>query len=299
MILCYLHCLENNIDFSLFDKNGKFSPKHDWLEFFEPFCPIVEEQFHSKYNMRDHFGDMSYKQILKEIVLFSKKGDKDIPAYKRLTLRLFGDRYKKKHAFNYYTYELFATARFDRDASATISLDNYNIHGNLQHACQHLINKTWKYNTQTAEEVNQLQKSITLPSEYIGFHIRGGDKFSEYELQTVEEYINLAETRTAIKNVFVLTDDYTVIENLEKKYPLWNFYTLCNKNERGYFHKEFLKKNKAEIRAAHIKLFASMDLLAGAELFVGTFSSNPGMYLGMRMDEGKSIGVDFEKWFIW
>jgi len=36
-----------------------------------------------------------------------------------------------------------------------------------------------------------------------------------------------------------------------------------------------------------------------AQIFIGTYSSNPGMYLGMRMPKNKTVGVDFDKWLIW
>ena len=46
-------------------------------------------------------------------------------------------------------------------------------------------------------------------------------------------------------------------------------------------------------------MFASIDILSRAEYTVGTFSTNPGMFLGMRMAKGKMIGVDYDSWMIW
>lgn len=67
---------------------------------------------------------------------------------------------------------------------------------------------TWKYNLGVEKEVHNLILSLGLPSEYIGFHIRGGDKFLEHKIEPIENYFSRNET--CIKNVFVLTDDYTV-----------------------------------------------------------------------------------------
>ena len=74
---------------------------------------------------------------------------------------------------------------------------------------------------------------------------------------------------------------------------------MCAPEERGYFHQKFKKQSKEIIRAQHLRLFASMDILASSELFVGTFSSNPGMYLGMRMERDKTYSVDVPEWVIW
>ena len=47
-----------------------------------------------------------------------------------------------------------------------------------------------------------------------------------------------------------------------------------------------------------ITLFATMEILNRAELFVGTYSSNMGMFMGMR-NPSICRGVDFDHWLIW
>ena len=42
-----------------------------------------------------------------------------------------------------------------------------------------------------------------------------------------------------------------------------------------------------------------MEVLRNADIFVGTYSSNPGMFLGMCMDENRVYGIDFDKWLLW
>ena len=96
-----------------------------------------------------------------------------------------------------------------------------------------------------------------------------------------------------------LTDDYRIIEKLNRNYPDWKFLTLCDKQSKGYYHRSFSEKDKMFKRDQHINLFASIDILTRSELFVGTFNSNVGMYLGMRMKENKCFGIDFDKWLIW
>ena len=60
-----------------------------------------------------------------------------------------------------------------------------------------------------------------------------------------------------------------------------------------------MRSGKEERRAKLLQLFASIDILASARYFVGTFSSNPGMYLGMRMDRSHAFSADGDDWRIW
>jgi hypothetical protein len=128
---------------------------------------------------------------------------------------------------------------------------------------------------------------------------RSGDKNIETQLFDVSKYIEKTQLYSGIKDVFILTDNYLIIEDFQSQTENRNIYTLCRKEARGYFNDDFQKQNEEFKRPAHEKLFASVDILSRAYCAVGTFSSNPGMYLGMRMPNGKMLGVDMEKWQIW
>ena len=147
--------------------------------------------------------------------------------------------------------------------------------------------------------IDQLIASAGLTESYIGFHIRGGDKFNEDELYPVEQYFDQAVSRSACRNAFILTDDYRIIQGIQQKYPDWTIGTLCTDEEHGYYHQEFLKKDKDYIKRMTIRLFASIEILKRSEMVIGTFSSNPGMFLGMAMEEGKCFDVAGRDWQIW
>jgi hypothetical protein len=173
------------------------------------------------------------------------------------------------------------------------------INCDFQTACSFLVDFTWKYNSAIDQKINNLIQSLNLPNEYIGIHIRRGDKKIEFNSFGIDEYLKKAELITNVRNAFILTDDYNVINELQSRFRNWQIYTLCEKYEKGYLHTEFLTK---EIEFKHkqlIKLFASMDVLYKSNLFVGTFSSNPGMYLGMRRPKNSSVGIDFPSWRVW
>ena len=185
------------------------------------------------------------------------------------------------------------------DLNKQYSFPSLGISGNLRMVCQELINLTWVYTEEMKRKSDLLKQTLNLPSNYIGLHIRGGDKFIEAKTQEIDVYMAKAISLTDCKNAFVLTDDYSIIEDLKLRYKDWTFYTLCNSSERGYFHQQFKRQNVGDKENNLIKLFASIDLIAESELFIGTFSSNPGMYLGMRMNPSKTFSVDIPEWVIW
>ncbi len=274
MILAMLYCLTYKIQFVLYSKDAIFGNKEGWKDYFLPFVKENKKDFNEKYNRRQSRPNRKLDRIKAKI-------------YKILT------------GIDYFTYDLWPYFHNREMEKHNYFIPELGINGNLQEACATLIKLTWNYNAETEIVIKEKIKSINLTEEYIGFHIRSGDKFIEAEMKSIEVYMNKAKEISQIKNIFVLTDDYRLIELLKKEYSSFNFYTFCKEDERGYFHGEFQKNNKDQIRDAHLNLFASIDVLSGSKAFVGTFSSNPGMYLGMRMAGKHCYGVDLEQWQIW
>lgn len=101
-----------------------------------------------------------------------------------------------------------------------------------------------------------------------------------------------AAKATELRDAFILTDDYRVIETLRRDYPDWTFHTLTRPDERGFVYKQAITDNTEN----WIKLFAAMELITQSQLFVGTVSSNPGMFAGMLMDN--FIYLDAPMWLL-
>jgi hypothetical protein len=275
MILAMLYCLENKIRFTLFSKNANFAYKEGWNDYFLPFCEENKSRFHAKYNHR-------YPRYI----------------YKRE--RLFYFLYRILKYNNFLTFQLWDQMRDRNLENKTYNIPELGINGDLRDACRILIKLTWRFNPNTQERINQLISSLQLPEKYIGFHIRSGDKLSEVKLLAPSIYIEKTKHLSDIRDAFVCTDNYQVIKELENQYAKeWDIYTLCEQGERGYFHVEFQNQTKEVKKESHEKLFASIEVLSRSVLFIGTYSSNPDMFLGMRMPKDKVIGIDLEKWQIW
>jgi len=272
MILVMLYCLRRQLRFTLYSQDAGFGFGRGWNDYFLPFCPEDNNPLHSFFNMR-------------------------FPHKYPLFLRMM-DMFRKSLRNACLTSDVFHSAR-TMDIREDICIPELGLSGDLRTICRRLIEMTWRYNSETAQRIRTIVTDLNLPAQYLGLHIRGGDKFIETERLDIAVYMDKAAQITDIRSAFVLTDDYRVIESLCETYLEWDFYTLCDESEKGYYNKRFRKEKASVRRHKMINLFASMDILAEAEAFVGTFSSNPGMYLGMRRTSAQTFSVDIPEWKIW
>ena len=128
-------------------------------------------------------------------------------------------------------------------------------------------------------------------------HVRAGDKITERDLITPQKYLDKAKTFSDCHNIFVATDDYRIYEQLRDDNPDYKFYTSTSPEERGNDTEKLFASSNDIIRNNLIEMFASVEVFLHSELFVGTYSSNPGLFVGMLIDE-KMVGMDYDKWLI-
>jgi len=79
--------------------------------------------------------------------------------------------------------------------------------------------------------------------EYIGMHIRWGDKYTETTLLPVDEYITILHTathNTRIRKIFLMSDDYSAYETLSARLPDFEIFTLIPENSHGNFQYSFV-----------------------------------------------------------
>ena len=295
MILAMLYCLEHKIQFKLYSCCANFKIEKGWIDFFEPFCEEVYDIFHSKYNYR--YPIPSFYELLK-----SEKKSRFFMLFKWKLKYIFNTIFvipilKKKYKFDLFTYEIFDKMRSNILLQNHFYIPELGIDGSLQDACQRLIEITWIYKKSIKCEIYNIISSIKLPDSFIGLHIRSGDKYLESNIYSLESYMNKVQALSDEQNLFILTDDYSIIEELNARYKDYHVFTLCEVSERGYFHSSFCKENIDYKKYHLLKLFASVEIISSSKLFVGTYSSNPGMYLGCRIQE-RMYGIDRDKWFI-
>ena len=158
------------------------------------------------------------------------------------------------------------------------------INGFTQDVAGQVLRIVWKLNPSVKQQIDDKISYLSMTSPYTGFHIRGGDKIIEANIINSDMYIQSAIKNNSPKNAFILTDDYRIFESICNKFPDWTFTTLCKENERGYIHEEYMK------------LISSVEILSKSSKFYGTYTSNPGMFLGMRMGKKNMVGLDRKNW---
>lgn len=305
MIFAIAYCLIHRIKFKLYSKDANFAYDSGWNDFFEPFSEETLDDFHSYLNRRKRFPSIC-KFIIKKIVY-----NKAIPtwAFDRFKWYMIKQYikepfYKYKYGFNYYTFELWNRFEKFNPYNNQSILDQHVVtdlySGDLRWLIKTVIDITWKYNPVVETEIKAVLLSLDLPKEYLGMHIRLGDKILEDKLFDYTEYFDLLNeiNRPIVcKNIFILTDDYSVIEKVKLKYPEFNIYTLCKPDESGYNNNNFNQQTDIQKRTQLVRLFASVEVLIESKFFVGVLNSNPGIYISLRKIEN-TYWVDKENQLI-
>lgn len=274
MILAMLYCLDRRIRFVLYTPpDGSLSIRKGWNDYFQPFC---------EQTTLTVFKDLDVRYLMQKL-----------PFSERLRRAVI----KRKTGFHYYTYELWEKFRSDEFVNERFNIPNLGINGDLLHATSRLIGMVWNYSTDIKGPISSMITESGLPMEYVGLHVRGGDKSIEAKVFEPDEYMELIKKHTKQKNIFVLTDEFRHLKYLRDKYTDFSFYSMCGENEMGYDFKSFQKLDKAAQLREYIKLLASMEVLKNASLSFGSYKTNPGMFLGMCIGE-RFVGIDSDRWLV-
>ncbi|MBC7399964.1 MAG: hypothetical protein H7289_08460 [Mucilaginibacter sp.] len=274
MIFGMIYCLKYQYQFVLYTGNSKFNINKGWTDFFEPFCEeITSSWFHKKFNKRE----IPPKIKLKNLLAWS--------AY-----RLFNGN-------TALTYELFPKFYNGDFENEQFDFQELGLKGNLRDVSREFVKMVYRFNSETKTNIQQIVSSQSLPTGYMSLNIRRGDKDTEFDFVPISAYVDKASELPDLKDIFILTDDYAVIENMQKDYPYLNFYTLVKREERGYVHADFMNDSLQKRQTDLVKLFASIELMASSALAVGTYTTNPSLFLGMYMPEDKFISVQKKSWY--
>lgn len=274
MVFAMLYCLKHKIRFVLYSRDANFRFKKGWNDYFMPFSKEYKSLVSGKLNTREN------------------------PSRFYL-LRNIAPIYKKIFNIDYFTYDLWSEFYNRALEEEYFDIPELSIKGSFRDACRDIVKMTWKYNPQTLKYIQEQKKGLNLPEEYVAIHVRRGDKYTECKHTDIDKYFEKAEKETHIRYAFLSTDDYTVYEEAKERFPNWEIQTLTSKEERGYVHAKYLKKTKQEKNNEFLSFLASVEIMSQSSLFIGTFSSNIGIFLGVKMDINKCLDVNDDEWHIW
>lgn len=286
LVFTILYCLENNIKLKLYSKDANFGYKDGWTDYFLPFTEEEYDSYHSFFNR--HPTGLTLKEVLlsKNLGLLRWKLKNDGMIFLADTFKYF----IRKNYFDYYTHNISPNIGL-KNKEYTI---NGFVNGDYINAYNQVFDLLWRFNDSVSAIMENLIHDLNLPDNYIACQIRGGDKFIEYNLLSVETYLLKIKKVSSLKDVFVLTDDYRIIEQLRSKAPDYNWYTLCKESEKGYFNSTFSNSDSEIKKKQMINLFTSVELLIRSSVFIGTITATPCCVVGIKRYPD-TFWVDFEE----
>ena len=173
--------------------------------------------------------------------------------------------------------------------------------GELLNAVSNSFKKFYNYNALTQNSISEKKQYINIPDNYISVHIRRGDKIVTGEMEDIDLNIYADAIRKysyISNNIYIATDDVTVISYISKKLSDIDIKIYYNKENKlkGFDEKTYNLKSDSVRRDEVLNMLFDMDMMINSSFFIGTFSSNVGcvvaMYLGL--DKCHSIDVSWK-----
>ena len=173
--------------------------------------------------------------------------------------------------------------------------------GELLNAVSNSFKKFYNYNALTQNSISEKKQYINIPDNYISVHIRRGDKIVTGEMEDIDLNIYADTIRKysyISNNIYIATDDVTVISYISKKLNDTDIKIYYNKENKlkGFDEKTYNLKSDSVRRDEVLNMLFDMDMMINSSFFIGTFSSNVGcvvaMYLGL--DKCHSIDVSWK-----
>jgi len=270
LLFSTLFCLQNKLRLVLYSKDAPFTFGNGWNEYFETFCPEFKNDFIGKRISRDYINNHRDNHICYLYKILTKND-------------ILNDIYW------YCRSGWFEHSHFD--------IPELGIKGDIRQAMKIIIPIVYRFNNNYTHIINNFINKLDLPKRYISLHVRAGDKITERALITPQNYLEKAKSLSNCHNIFIATDDYRIYERLRDENPDYTFFTSTSPEERGNDTEKLFASTQDTIRNNLIEMFASVEAFLHSELFVGTYSSNPGLFVGMQIDK-KMIGMDYDRWLI-
>jgi len=271
LLQAWLYCLDNDLQFHLSSKYSNIAYQMGWQDYFEPFCQEIDH-WTLKFELRrakHWFRKWMVKRIQEYCVGFHFLNCPDI-MFKFHSQSFLGKR--------------FRLPQFGM------------VEGSAYDACRVLFKRAYRLNKFTRVAVEKTVGTLALPKEgYAAVHIRRGDKSKEAPLIPLEGY--LAKVRAlhpSVRHLFLMTDDFQVVETIRENYQEWVVHTLCKPSSRGHLQREFNRKSRAERHAETLQLISEIEIATRALFYVGTCSSNIAKLIGVCKSPDFVHGVDGE-----
>lgn len=278
MLIALVFCLEHGLQFRLYSENSNFGDDI-WNDYFLPFTKHSTAASHFLFNERPYIHKRPYTLSVQE--LFS---------------------IKKELSQQFLTQDVWPYIRDKSTYNVYRFVDTPYVKGNLTAVTSTLIECIWKYNKYANSKIINLIKSLEIPKNYGAMFIRRGDKNIEAPYEEIKKYFDKMDGVSGGYNlpIFVSSDDFNVIQEIKNLYPERDIYSFHFEQDSGYFMGDFISNyTKVEQKEKIIQLLAQIEVLKRADFFVGTYSTNVAVFVGMARDCKNCYDVNGNEWILW
>ncbi len=144
-------------------------------------------------------------------------------------------------------------------------------------------------------------------SNYIGIHIRKGDKKREARVIPLNKYIKgierILQKNKAIQQIFVASDDHNVVKELRQLKPTWNFVSIYDNNHQingrnGHFQGQFNRLSRQQ-KLNETRLFmCELQMLVNSEYVLCGMSSNVCRLVQILRHQHPSTAISLDRnWY--
>lgn len=282
MVNAMIYCLDRHLCFKLYSEDANFGTGTGWNEFFMPFCEDEHNWFHHRFN---------FHRVPDWGTVLRAAWQKRSPSFLVWKCKyLLLDVLAKGHCAARFSRKTYLTQDISFDHRKRFSFPELDFEGDYLQAFRELSLMIWRFNADTEKAYREAMSQLSLPQQYVGCQIRGGDKITETELVSHNLYLDPIR-RQPEQCVFLLTDDYRNFEALRTEAPDHHWLTLCQPDERGYDHKQFVAKDPDFKRRNITKLLVSVQILMDASSFIGSITCGPSVFL-MKLKYPEDAAID-------
>ena len=284
MLLAILYCRQHGREFVLSSRYAPVFHSAGWRDFFRPFCHETDDRLLHFLDSRPLHAGQGLKARLSVL-------DKRVRRYmltKLVQPLFYSDVTVVAQAWD-------ALRELRRQKEIVLPFEGVPRCCSLREALRLVNKEIWQYNDDTAAAIETSIAHLSLPVQYAALHVRRGDKTSESDSVGEITYISQLERATALKAVYVATDDYRCVETVRRLRPGWQLWSLCPTEARGYFPEDFDSQPPEERGRRTLLLLIETEIMTRAEVLVGTFSSGIGTYQGIVRSD-RTYGVDYAEW---
>ena len=253
--------------------------KRGWLDYFEPTLNISNNPFSAQdkvyTNEKPWIGKIYYNP--KEFFTF----------YYRNCLNQI---YKVLHPHHLLTKDIFEDMRSRSFTNDTLGKNAFNL-------MESSFKELYKLNFETSNFIKLKIKDMNIPDEYIGVHIRRGDKITSKEMNYIhnQKYIKaIVDHKALSNNVYIATDDTNIINDLKTELESngFNVYYNLQNNSKGFDETAFNQADKQYRHKETINVLLDMELLTHSKFFVGTYTSNLSRVVPFFLRQDQCISLD-------